>query len=355
MVTEFVAISSLSVMPDYQMRASLSDDVISEYASLIDGNERQWVFSEPCRVIRVGKLLILVDGFHRVAAMVKCGKAAVLCEITDGTEFDALRAALGSNAKHGALLTNADKRRKVTVALEHETIGKLSHRQVADLCGVSHELVSQVGTELSTADTSVPDQEVSIGADGKNYPSSKDASKKQREKIAEAIVANPKATDREISKIAGGDLKTVARVRAALGKAETAAASAAIAQTSIAGVQVVPAPVVSAESQPSFAPSCDKIHDVLKGFQKIEKALQKLFTDDVRKYGQRTPVLIDENGVLLDGRSRVVACQELGIPVRYDIFHGTESEKEAIVYSMNLNRRPMTVSQLAMLFTVAGL
>jgi ParB-like chromosome segregation protein Spo0J len=104
-----------------------------------------------------------------------------------------------------------------------------------------------------------------------------------------------------------------------------------------------------------LVPSCDNIHDVLRDFPPLEAAIQELFTNDIRKYGQRTPVLIDEDGVLLDGRSRVVACQELGIPVRYEIFRGTESEKEAIIYSLNLTRRPMTISQLAMFLACAGL
>jgi hypothetical protein len=49
-----------------------------------------------------------------------------------------------------------------------------------------------LSTELETVSSSVPDQDASVGGDGKNYPSSKDAAKKQREKIAEAIVANPR-------------------------------------------------------------------------------------------------------------------------------------------------------------------
>jgi ParB-like chromosome segregation protein Spo0J len=69
--------------------------------------------------------------------------------------------------------------------------------------------------------------------------------------------------------------------------------------------------------------------------------------EDLRNHGQRHPIIIDEHGVVLDGRHRLRALRELFVEPRIETFHGTEAEKVALVMSENVHRRHLTVQQRA--------
>lgn len=58
-----------------------------------------------------------------------------------------LRKLLGENDKHGLRRTNADKRNAVRVMLEDEELQKLSDREIAEDCEVSHVLVWKMRKE----------------------------------------------------------------------------------------------------------------------------------------------------------------------------------------------------------------
>ena len=75
--------------------------------------------------------------------------------------------------------------------------------------------------------------------------------------------------------------------------------------------------------------------------------LQQL-ADDIERNGQRFPVIVDENGLVLDGRNRATACRMLGIEPRVEVFSGSDAEKLEYVVSLNLSRRHMDNSQRAM-------
>ena len=75
--------------------------------------------------------------------------------------------------------------------------------------------------------------------------------------------------------------------------------------------------------------------------------------EDIREHGQREPISKDRDGLILDGRHRWRACQELGIEPRI-IRHvppleGAELEawKVAFVISRNVHRRHLTTQQRA--------
>jgi hypothetical protein len=322
--TQFIDIEKLTVLAEYQMRAELSEDLIVEYLGLIDSRNSDWVFSEPCKVVRVGHELIIVDGFHRLEATRRACRSRILAEIVDGTRVDALRAALSANSQHGARLTNADKRRKVTVALSDETIGKLSNRQIADLCGVSDRFVAEVGAQLRTVRSCAPDIQVSMGCDGNKRPATKQSAKHQRERIRLAIDTDGDESDRAIAERIGCSPRTVGKVRTDLSKQVPAAKALLL-------------------------PSLTRIHPVLETFPVLPSAMQEMFTADIRKYGQRSSVVIDSDGVLLDGRSRLNACETIGITPRFEVFEGKESEKIELIYSLNLSRRTLSMSQHCML------
>jgi len=75
--------------------------------------------------------------------------------------------------------------------------------------------------------------------------------------------------------------------------------------------------------------------------------LQQL-ADDIERNGQRFPVIVDEDGLVLDGRNRATACRMLGIEPRVEVFSGSDAEKLEYVVSLNLSRRHMDTSQRAM-------
>ena len=75
--------------------------------------------------------------------------------------------------------------------------------------------------------------------------------------------------------------------------------------------------------------------------------------EDIREHGQREPISEDRDGLVLDGRHRLRACQELGIEPRIIRHapplecHELEAWKVAFVISRNLHRRHLTVQQRA--------
>jgi ParB-like chromosome segregation protein Spo0J len=69
--------------------------------------------------------------------------------------------------------------------------------------------------------------------------------------------------------------------------------------------------------------------------------------EDIIDHGQREPIVVHE-GLILDGRHRFRACQEIGIEPRVVEWDG-EGSPEAFVISMNLHRRHLNESQRAMI------
>jgi hypothetical protein len=68
---------------------------------------------------------------------------------------------------------------------------------------------------------------------------------------------------------------------------------------------------------------------------------------DIKAHGQREPITKYRHEIL-DGRNRDKACHELGIKPIYNDFEGTDQEAIAFVISMNIMRRHLSQSQLAM-------
>ena len=65
---------------------------------------------------------------------------------------------------------------------------------------------------------------------------------------------------------------------------------------------------------------------------------------DVKVHGLLKPIMLTDDGLLLDGRYRLLACHEAGVETRYD---RTGVEPWAYVCSMNLMREHLDVGQKA--------
>lgn len=66
--------------------------------------------------------------------------------------------------------------------------------------------------------------------------------------------------------------------------------------------------------------------------------------DDIRDNGQLHPILLSPEGVLLDGRNRLKACDLAGVPPKFETYEGNPV---ALIVSANIKRRQMTPGQAA--------
>jgi ParB-like chromosome segregation protein Spo0J len=133
--------------PDYtQVRERLDREAIATYAETMRNGEK----FPPIDLVEVDGKLILAHGFHRFDAAKLAGLTAIDAMVRTGTKADALRIAVGANARNGVALTRADKRKAVRLVLDDPEL-KCSQRQIAKLCGVSHRLVQLIVNELKEA------------------------------------------------------------------------------------------------------------------------------------------------------------------------------------------------------------
>jgi hypothetical protein len=174
-------LEQISKCEKLQTRASETQEAVTAYQMRIQAGDQ----FPPLQIFRVENAYLLVDGYHRRAAYLAAGVNEVPVEITQGTRQDALRFALGANARHGVPRTNEDKRNAVELALAE--FPDLSDRAVADICAVSDKLVAAVRKE-SGADNS----HARVGRDGRKY-TAKPKATSQTDKAP----STPDATSRE--------------------------------------------------------------------------------------------------------------------------------------------------------------
>ena len=68
--------------------------------------------------------------------------------------------------------------------------------------------------------------------------------------------------------------------------------------------------------------------------------------DDIADNGLQVPILLFNN-MVLDGRTRLRCCMELGIEPKFEFFRGTDAEALRYVQSLNIFRRHLTPAQKA--------
>jgi len=103
----------------------------------------------PITVVHDGLEYYLADGFHRVHAHIKLGKASIKCEVVTGTLRHAIDLSGMANKTHGLNRSHATKRKQVLIYLEDFEWSELSDRQIAKKVGVSHPFVANLRAELS--------------------------------------------------------------------------------------------------------------------------------------------------------------------------------------------------------------
>jgi len=87
-------------------------------------------------------------------------------------------------------------------------------------------------------------------------------------------------------------------------------------------------------------------HPVANIFPSMMETEYAALKADIAANGQRERIWT-WRGMTLDGRHRERACEELGIPVKAQVFEGTEADLVPFVISANLHRRHLNESQRA--------
>lgn len=161
-----VPLSAILMDAGIQCRAAINTETVAGYAERMAAGDE----FPPVDLFGTDGRYWIGDGWHRIMAVKQVGADSIRATAHDGGRHDALKYALGANAKHGHRRSNADKRRCVEIAIAE--FPTLSSRAIAELCGVDDSTVESARIRCGNpAPSSV------TGADGKQYP----AKKKQKD------------------------------------------------------------------------------------------------------------------------------------------------------------------------------
>lgn len=133
--TRELPIDSIRIDGGTQSRLEINEDYIAELMEIEQ--------LPPPIVFVDGTSNWLADGFHRFFRAKKAGQKAILCSCRGGTKRDAVAFSLSANATHGLKRSTEDKQKSVATALADGEWSKLTDRQIADLCKVSHTFVAR--------------------------------------------------------------------------------------------------------------------------------------------------------------------------------------------------------------------
>jgi hypothetical protein len=191
--TTSIELDQIIFNPQLQPRQKQDDETVLEYADAMEtGAEFPPVIV--FRDINSGRLA-LADGAHRVAAARRAGFTAIRAEVRNGTMWDALRHALGSNSAHGLRRTRADVAKAIRLAYDNRSFLSLpdvpSARLIADLVGCSDKTAQGELRRFRSWKTAT----IRTGADGKarSVPQPKPIKAKEPPPASQAPPTEPAA------------------------------------------------------------------------------------------------------------------------------------------------------------------
>ncbi|MER6303068.1 ParB/RepB/Spo0J family partition protein [Kitasatospora sp. NPDC001539] len=89
-----------------------------------------------------------------------------------------------------------------------------------------------------------------------------------------------------------------------------------------------------------------KIHPSAAQYPMLPEHELHDLAQDIKESGLLMPIVLDPDGVLLDGRNRLAACELAGIEPRFTAYTGTDQNE--YILSSNLRRRHLSEGQRAM-------
>src|SRR5689334_16914250 len=96
-------------------------------------------------------------------------------------------------------------------------------------------------------------------------------------------------------------------------------------------------PMVAA-SEPARRPTT--VHQLADLFPMMHEDELAELAEDILANGLLHPIIIDADGVLIDGRNRLVACEKAGVEPSYQQLDGHDAT--ALIVSANLARRNLS-------------
>ncbi len=147
----------------------------------------------------------VVDGMHRLSVAMIRGQATIEVEYFDGSAEDAFLHAVEANVVHGLPLSRTDRRAAAYRIMSAHP--QLSDRAIARVSGLGDKAVASL--RRRTRD-SLPEVTARLGRDGRFRPVS---SVEGRLRAAAVIASNPRASLRQVARIAGISPGTVSDVR----------------------------------------------------------------------------------------------------------------------------------------------
>lgn len=137
-----VPISDIVFADDINIRQELRQDAVDRYAEILDD-------LPPIQIWQPNGKMLLVDGWHRIAAAKKIGRSEIEAEVHKGDRTEAMVAAILANTAHGVPLSMAERDEGIVRLAK----AGWSHRRIAKAIGKS---ASRIEVILRTA--SVPMQ-----------------------------------------------------------------------------------------------------------------------------------------------------------------------------------------------------
>ena len=146
MPTELIPLSKLIADPACQPPDRISAETADEYLQAMLAGAT----FPPVSATFDGDAYWLWDGFHRLQAIQRMGRAVIEVDWQPGGRLDAIEAACGANAAHGLRRTNKEKRWAVDTMfwVLDEKGDNQNDVEIARRCGVSSRFVGMVRTEL---------------------------------------------------------------------------------------------------------------------------------------------------------------------------------------------------------------
>lgn len=151
----------------------------------------------------------VIDGMHRLRAVVLRGEHRIAVRHVDGASADLFIRSVQANIRHGLPLTLGD--RKAAVLRILTTHPHWSDRAIAAVTGVSPKTVGVVRGKRSTEESPQSNPSLPrVGRDGRARPADMP---ERREKARSLLTERPRATLREVAQEAGVSVSTAHRLR----------------------------------------------------------------------------------------------------------------------------------------------
>jgi hypothetical protein len=174
-----------------QIRVSIDPEVVKDYeAIIIDSGDMAPVIGyrvAPESAVVADTMYRLGDGWHRLNSYRNLGKTSIPMEIREGTPSEILECAIVQNCRHGARLTNADKRKAAELAVKDPILGAREDAWISKRLGVSTGFIANVRAGLKPKDIKKR-KERAAAASGKTEsesPAPKSATARQRRSESE--------------------------------------------------------------------------------------------------------------------------------------------------------------------------